>query len=809
MPGTAPSSVTYMAPERGAYANVQGQQLIAAQGIAPVGGTTDIELIKGIHGMIKSNTAMTQELQGVARQIVALNERTTRMLGSSSTGIGGMSHADMSNAVAEGTAKAMLGVAAGVMAAVQGMQGQGEAGVAPEGAMSPMAALGGSGAAGGYTGPTPPPPHGSGPPEARPGLSPYEQFQRGRNYNVGALRQDLASHVTRRLSESQWAGEELTETAPGSGIYQRPDGSVASPAMAAQFLRRSRIMGKVTGALGQMGEGGSVGQGLATLMPRGAAIAGKFAGAAALGYQALQFVGDQRAENAQFQSVLGGSNVEGMMERGRSKLFRYNQLGMMQGEQAEQLYSGVIGAGLRGGTRDRALEFGASAYRKFGLSVQDSVALIQQAADQGATSFDFLTNSLTMVTKAARDAGVNAQVMQRQFAAGMAANTPTMGINNAAGVSAAETAANAGFGRAIGGQITNTGMNDTTQILMQSRMAGMGVNQYLATINDPTNPRAALAVRDRNLTSVAARLLGTMGVRMVRDAIARKGGALTPAEFEALARQYQREGGPFNALIGPQIVEQLTGRGGLTPATVIPALMTALAGGTTMGSVSAAGRFDAEQQARGIVQGAPGALTAAQQEQTDRTAGIGPGGIGGGNVLTARFNDTLNIGRSNAEERRRAQGIYREGVEKTGRGGGISAALVDQFQGDRRIRVRTANGDRLVTTDDALRYFRDQVDRGDAVIEEGADAGKTLAEAMGMSGDANIKVTSDKETRFGGKGRAADSGKGGNKVEITMSPELRRFFQANPIGGTDPNANLQPPNSRSTPNGYATDSSRG
>ncbi len=829
MPGTAPSNVSYM-NDRGAYVNVAGDQMVAGGGIQPIGGGPPVELIKGLSGMIQSNGAILQELKEQSNQLRVLNQRTVRMFGSASGGGPQMSQAAMTDAVAAGTAQAIVTVAATVMQAVQGMQAA-EGGGAGVGGL--LGGMGGGGGASGYVGPVPPvggganagggspSSHGrAGMPEGREPMSPYEQFQRGRSYNVGMLRQDLAQHVTRRLSESQWAGEQLTETMPGSGQYQRPDGSVVPAAVAAQYLRRSRILGSVTGALGEMGEGGSLAAGAAKLMPRAAMLAGKFAGVAGLAMQAGSFAENQRAENMKFQSVMGGSNAAGFVERGRQRLFGLSQFGGMGGEQGRELYMGVTEAGLRGGSRDRALDFASDAYRRFGMSVQESVALVKIAADQGATSFSFLTQSLNQVTQAAKNAGVNAQVARAQFTAGVQSNIPVMGLTNAAASAASRTTANMGYGRAIGSTIDTSGMTGDPQLMMQARMAGVPLNTYLADINDPTNPRKALDMQDKSMSAAAKRLLGPLGERMVADAVRAKGGPLTPAEFEALGRRYQREGGRFNALIGPRMVETLTGVGGLTPANVIPTLMTALAGGSTQGTASGAAAYDKQQAETGTFQTGGGPLSGAERARATAGLGLTDGrGFFEGMTSGARWMEGLenvsrmaSIGGYQPTGQETAAKTYMQGVEKTGRAGGISQKLASEagFAGDRRIRVKVAGGgERLVTTQEALKYFRDQVDKGEAIIESGADAGKSLAEAMGMAGDANLQTTSDKNEKFKNKGKAVGEGKGGSKVEITMSPELQRWFRTNPPGGTNPYTGLAPPNSRTTPNGLSTDSSRG
>lgn len=791
MPGTSPSVWTAPPPEPGPYTDVRGQR--GPQGI----GGGNVELMRGLVGLVKTNEATLQELKGIGQQMTILNERTFRMNGGRSA-IGGMSQQDFILAVREGTTQALVSTAASLVTAMQGMSGGGSgATLAPAvpGVPQPTPEGGGGTA-------TPPPSHGDpNAPEARP-LTNYERYQQGRD--VGAMRQAMAKNVQNRLAKSRWAGEELTEVA--EGVFHRPNGTVATAGEVAQHLRRSRIMGAVSGAATEVAEGGSLGGAAMNLLPKGLGGALGFGAAAYTAVnKGLDFAESQREKNAEWQSILGGSNAEGFRERFRERMFSLGQRGIMSGANAEALYRGVAETGRRGESARRAQDFGTDAYRRFGMSVQESVHLIDIATREGADSLTFLTTSLQGVTKAAREAGINAQVMRQQFTAAFEGNIGSAGVTGAATIAGAQTQANASFGRTIGQQINTTGQtSDQASLRIQAARSGLTLGQLVVQRN--RNPTAYLQGANADRVTVARQILRPLGERMVREAIALNNGQpLSPEQFEQLALRYMSTPGSADPIAAVQMVASRLKITNLTEMTVFPFLMQVLAGRSTQGSTNPAVIAAQREAELGMRQTAPG------DEANVRRASDLAGGSGTQpSVMTNTFNDQLNWQRSNRQEQAHAQRILAEQVRKTGRGGGVSSALVKDFQGDRRIRVKTVNGDRIVTTDDALRYYRDQVDAGTAVIESGPGAGKTVAEALNIAGDKNLKVTSEKATNLGTHGRAADEGSRnqGGKITVTATPRLEQWLRFMD-GGQDPSAGNSPPGSRTTAAGLPSDSSRG
>ena len=140
--------------------------------------------------------------------------------------------------------------------------------------------------------------------------------------------------------------------------------SLSEEGRAAALARKVSIAPKgIAAGVDALATGGGLGEAGAALLG-GAALdvagpVGLAIGAAKFGISQAE---SQRAQNAVYQSVEGGSNAHAFIERGRSKLFGLSQLGVMGMGQAEQLFQGVTDIGLQGGNRQRALDFATTQY---------------------------------------------------------------------------------------------------------------------------------------------------------------------------------------------------------------------------------------------------------------------------------------------------------------------------------------------------------------------------------------------------------------------------------------------------------------
>ena len=177
------------------------------------------------------------------------------------------------------------------------------------------------------------------------------------------------------------------------------------------------------------------------------------------------FMAGQRASNARFQSIEGGSNISGLAERARQQGFQYSQLGMLGGAQADKLFYGVTETGLNGGDRQSALDFAVQNYSQMGMDPNQSLKFIQLAAVNASLNLNQVAGALQNVTDTAAAAGVNTEVARQSFAGMITALTvggsgPTAGIQAAIATNFAN-----GMGRQTAGLGFNWGSTSSDALL--------------------------------------------------------------------------------------------------------------------------------------------------------------------------------------------------------------------------------------------------------------------------------------------------------------------------------------------------------
>ena len=241
-------------------------------------------------------------------------------------------------------------------------------------------------------------------------------------------------------------------------------------------LENTRLGGAVTDLAGGSGLMDSVGSIFgdtaagSRLGPIGAA-AGLALGATDA---ASHFISGQRAENAQFQSIEGGSNLGGLVERGRQAAYQWSMSGDMTSADANKAFMGVTQLGWTGGQRQQGLDFIAQQYNNLGMSVSDALNLISVAANKGIKNLSGLSDSLSQVSSTAASAGINANVARSAFASQYAS-----GLDAGAGSAGAAAQAMYGVNATNRLGLTNQGVAvDNSSVSLQQRLSAFSGGKY-------------------------------------------------------------------------------------------------------------------------------------------------------------------------------------------------------------------------------------------------------------------------------------------------------------------------------------------
>lgn len=199
-------------------------------------------------------------------------------------------------------------------------------------------------------------------------------------------------------------------------------------------------------------------------------------------------IADMRAQGAQYQSIYGGTEWGGLGQQALQQGFALSQTGTLTNSAADKLFTGVSQTGLQGGQRQNALNFAVGNFTNLGMNPQDSLAYIQQAAQDTSINLQTVANALTSVTNAAAAAGVNANVARASFLGMYTDALQITGGNSAAVTAAGATNYFSNMGRGMAGASI-----DYSSMSNQSRAAaalGYGsLGAYEAAI--ATNPSLA------------------------------------------------------------------------------------------------------------------------------------------------------------------------------------------------------------------------------------------------------------------------------------------------------------------------------
>lgn len=587
---------------------------------------------------------------------------------------------------------------------------------------------------------------------------------------VGTLRQRFGQRLT------QWANtprqgsdiEQITEdTALGPmprWVYRRPD--MIDTAMGPMSRTQAEAMGiadpneprvpvpkeevdayqqskKRRGMVGNLGQavagGGGFGDILSAVAPEAATAIGEFAGPVLAGYglvrAGLNFETSQRAANAPWQRIYGGSQIEAFGQRARERAFQFGQMGVLSGEDAARLFEGVSSMTTRGGERQEALDFAVSQFKKYGMDISDSLTLINLKLKDSNLSFRDLQNSLDNVTASARAAGINTDQARQQFITQVQGLTPLVGTAAANRLAGSMAQNFAGFGQAASGLGFN--LSDT-QLRMIAPMTGQSYGQLLGQIQEPGGGN----LLNSGVNGLIQRSLGLMGLAP---------GSSGYNRFVQIAARYG---------VSPQDIASQR-----VSSSVIQRIGADLLAQNVI-NPDTAQAFMAQTGLENVTPGNIGATVA-------MAAG---GGFAAKNPAPVNFSSTANVrawtrsvlGKSPSDLQPNVAlpqpDTWQQAYFSYAQGRGGSSAVIDALVRDQGITgkdlfvVQTSSGPRQVNFTEALQHFPDQLANGTAQLVKGhneqtkSEIGQSVAEITGMKGE-NIPSKSASDKSLAGIGR--------------------------------------------------------
>lgn len=598
----------------------------------------------------------------------------------------------------------------------------------------------------------------------------------------------------------------------------------------AQTARNAALMSRIAGGFAH----GGVGAAMRRVPVIGTAIA------AGEGINdAAEWLTNERAQNARYQSILGGAN-NSMDSRGNpltslgglagdlSQFFsgstsdstsglgnrmaeegyaigqRFSSGGFDE-ESARQLFQGVTSLGYTGNRRAGALDFASANYRTMGMGQEESMQLISMSARYAQSSLQGLSRELQNVTKTAVRTGQSAQVMRQAFAETYSAALQASGGAGAGPLAAAATNMTGAGGRLLAGANPLSVLNDPTSKYQMASAMGMTPSQLEAA--GQTNPGLTMQALGKR-SDMYMRSLGQGNLRTIQDLINQQGGQQKVAgDSNLMANVASGLMGSrgYDITVARNIVSQIDPSMANASDSAIAQYIVNYQTGN---NPAAQGQALRDQMTPKNISAADRAAKKGDQADTAGSHGVGWGKFAWDQHLRGQgmqsdagpISNLFNGDQTNQGYTLQVNSdYYNELTKGTGKSDPVIEKLISEYgtDPDIRFKVKTKNGDKAVTFGEAIRYFSDQLSSGQAsIVSSNKDINNR--QVKDIAGTTGAQVTSDKNDWQGsdydkvaseiGASNPDDTSKensGGGTVTISLSPEAQRLFSVATSGNVD------------------------
>jgi hypothetical protein len=510
---------------------------------------------------------------------------------------------------------------------------------------------------------------------------------------------------------------------------------------------------------------------------------------------AMDWLSQQRKANAQYQQIYSGDNfglsdtIQGLFggdvntgsgQRAAGLAFRMSQTfspGGLAGEDADKLFQGVSSLGFNNDARRKQMGFATDMYRREGMSVDDSLQLINVSARYANQSLAGVADGLKAVSKAAKETGQSAKMLRDTFTSYYGSALAGGAGASASSIAQSMTLSTAGVSRDLAGANMSP-MLSNPMYLQQVATAGGMTSGQLQSQMAQGNFRAFTGPAQKVLDQ---RMLGTM------DPSVRK-------RFTDLVKEY---GGNDVVAKGPgaisRIATDLMGDKGWNVYAARSALQSIGVDTSAMNDQQVAEFFVGQMTSGGMD------AQAKDQQEKNRPKDI-RGQIKDHGATDFYFESKNKMGFTTSKPVM----TYLEQQKKTGKSDPAMEAAIRQFGGkDQKVQVQTKQGVRVVSLSEAMRDYPDQVSTGSAIVAEGDNKGKKLSEVTGVvatgvvPGKNGVPDTAKQNAKSGDKvedfenkqgaqdiltGKSTGEGGGGGVVRVEPSPELARLFNFSTTG---------------------------
>jgi hypothetical protein len=508
-----------------------------------------------------------------------------------------------------------------------------------------------------------------------------------------------------------------------------------------------------------------------------------------LGIDAVQgatnFYLSQREAGRQYQNIEGGSNLAAQAERWNAFSYGASMFGRLPEGAAANAFGQVTalgfnqaGVGQQNDPQNRSSALGMiyQNYTNNGMTVDQSVQVLQSASQNATINLQKVTSALTELSTVAGQAGTNANNARQSFLGNMNTAISAGGASGAPVSAGGLAAMQASYGKSFAG-VNMSGELGTTQQTFLAGRYGMSPAQVQALMRN--NPSQYARMLSGNNRAAIGSMLTPQMQSSLQDMVAQAGGAgalKDPAVAAQISNQFLNKWQALDPSLTvqnlAQVLNQQTGAD-IPTGQIMPWIVNQMAGNNeaayTHSGASAGwggtqtGKYGLASPAHGTISGHDVVTNSQSWQQVLR------GSAGGAQAANAYLSHVSSMG---------------------GKRNPVLEALLQNAQSGDHVSVQTKNGTRVMSMQQAMKFYPNELARGDVDFynASGQRLGDTasltnglVASGANISGELNQRAGSKQGLSMSNWEKAHPNStqlNGGNKaVVITLSQEAAQLLK--------------------------------
>jgi hypothetical protein len=495
----------------------------------------------------------------------------------------------------------------------------------------------------------------------------------------------------------------------------------------------------------------------------------------------------QRRKNNYYVNINGGTQNQAMASRFEEFQTQFSNIGTLTPGESSEAFKAASRLGYQGAARRDAVGYIASGVQNRGQSVEEGTAQVDTAARSLTTSLAEMSRTMDQVTASASKAGINAQMMRAQ-ADQLVRLGQSAGFGaGATGVAGAIVSANAVGGRAYASQTDATNVLSMSNQYRAASLTGQSLGSLQANIRKGNFAGGMGAIQKAEGAGLNA-AVSTAEQQWIKDRIKSYGGGEqvknSPVTQTNIAEEFlntytNKDPNAFTSIISGLAGRQFDGNNPVMAAQWVVLQLCDATDAAKFNEQQAASKPSAVGGASGndLLKAAGGTPATPDGNGLAQSAvGFALGGIGGA-ALGGMIGRKGSPGSSSA-----AQKSYVAGAQASGKRDHVIEALLSNVKDQDKVsvRVKTGDGDRILSLADAISQYGDEVASGNVEFIGGGADGKTTADLSGGLVDKNrdYLAASSRKTTSGRAATDSDHAKSNqNQPMLGLTDEAKKLVQ--------------------------------